>query len=510
MSAKDQATAPPSGAIDAVDASHGAFAAKVRQALFWRSGAQVVTQIVSWASTLVVMRLLNPADYGLFAMAQVVLMFAQFLNGYGISTALVQAPTLTRHQLRQAFTLMLILNGALALVQWLSAPMIAAYYGKPVIATMLEVQALIYLSTPLIAVPEIVMARSMDYRKPAIVLLIAATATALTALIGALSGWGVWTLVVAPIVGFYVRGLGYLVALRFLPVPTLDLRGTGWMIAFGASLVGSQLFFMIQTQADIVIGGRLLDPHALGLYAEALFITMIFASKFLPPLNEVAFSSFARMQGDRQRMTQAFCRTSRLILLIACPICLGMAVSAEPLIVTLLGDKWQPMAPLVRIIALCMPFFVLQQLLNPALQAIGRPGLIMRIASYGALFMPVAYWLGIRVAGSSGLAWAWACGIPLLTLIAMRIAGRALGLGLGDFGRIMAPGLAASIAMALLVQGVDLMLAEGSSAPVRLALLVATGVASYGALLWIFARETMRDMWLLVRGQPAAIEQPGG
>ena len=103
------------GNMDSKDANaqHTGFTGKVRSALFWRSGSQILAQIISWMSTLIVIRLLNPSDYGLFAMTQAILSFMQFLNGYGLVSALVQSETLDTHRLRQAFGIMLLLNGGL-------------------------------------------------------------------------------------------------------------------------------------------------------------------------------------------------------------------------------------------------------------------------------------------------------------------------------------------------------------------------------------------------------------
>src|SRR3546814_1754566 len=119
-----------------------------------------------------------------------------------------------------------------------------------------------------------------------------------------------------------------------------DLRDTGGMVGFGALLLGSQLLIMVQSQSDILIGGRMLSPHELGLYSEALFLTQIFVSRFIPPLNDVAFPAYARMQADKSMLNQSFCKAVRLILLVACPLYLGMAVVAEPLIQILFGSKW--------------------------------------------------------------------------------------------------------------------------------------------------------------------------
>lgn len=488
-------------ALTDANAADSGFATRVRSALIWRSGGQIVAQMLSWGSTLYVMRQLEPGDYGLFAMTQVILNFMQFLNGYGLVSALVQAESLTNRQVRQAFGMMLVLNGTLAAAQLLIAPGAADYYNQPLIADLLRVQALIYLSTPFIAIPEVLMARSLDFRAPAIVGLIAAVSAALVAIAGATLGWGVWTLVLAPIAGFYVRGAGYAIATGFALLPSFNFRGTGWMVAFGASLLGGQLLVMVQTQTDILLGGRMLPSHELGLYAEALFLTQIFVARILPPLNDVAFPAYARMQGDREMLNQAFCRATRLILLVACPLYLGMAVVAEPLVLTLFGEKWGGMAPFVTIIAVSMPFYVLQQLLGPALNAIGRPGLTLRIAAIGAAAMPLAYLAGVQI-GAIGLAWAWALGIPVLALVAARISTRAMGMSVGGLLRSLAPSLLAAMVMALIVAMVDRTLLL-LPAPARLGVLVATGALAYAAILRLFCPETLIELVALLRRREA-------
>lgn len=482
--------------LDDADATDARFAARIRSAVFWRSGSQIVAQMVSWASTLAVIRLLDPSDYGLFAMTQVILNFMGFLNGYGLVSALVQSETLDSHKLRQAFGIMLLLNGALALLQLAIAPVAADYYEQPMIADLLRVQALIYLATPFIAIPEAVMGRSLDFKRPAVVNLVAAAAAAAMAIGGALAGWGVWTLVFAPLALFWVKGIGYSIATRFLPVPSFNFRGTGAMVAFGASLLGSQLFWIVQSQADIFIAGRVLSPHALGLYAEALFLTQIFVSKFIPPLNEVAFPAYARMQKDPERIAASFCKAVRLLLLVSCPIYFGMAVAAEPLVATLFGEKWLEMAPFVTVLAFAMPFMTLQVMFAPVSNALGRPGVTAQVSMVGAIIMPVAFWIGIRF-GAIGLAWAWLLAFPLLTLATVRLAGKPMGLRFRDLGTAILPAILCAAAMALVVAGIDRILPP-LAAPVRLGALVSAGGVSFAAILFLFARATMDEIIGLV------------
>ncbi|BAV65293.1 lipopolysaccharide biosynthesis protein [Sphingobium cloacae] len=482
------------------DAQDKHFGTRIRRAIVWRSGSQIASQIVSWASTLIVIRLLEPADYGLFAMTAVFMNFMSFMNGYGLVSALVQSPTLDNQRLRQAFGLMLVLNAGLAVAQFALAGYAADYYGQPMVANLLRVQALIYLATPFIALPEVLIGRSLDFKRSAFVNILTAMISAITALAGALSGWGIWTLVVAPLVGFWVKGVGNMVATRFFVIPSFDFRGTGSMIAFGASLLGSQLLIMVQSQTDILIGGRLLSAHDLGLYAEALFLTQIFVARFIPPLNDVAFPAYARMQADKALLARSFCKAVRLILLIACPLYLGMAVVASPLVELLFGRKWLEMAPLVSILAASMPLYALQVLFSPALNAIGLPRLTMRIAAVGATIMPPAFLIGAQF-GTTGLACAWAGGIALLTMATIRIAGRAMGLRIADLLHAILPSLCASIPMAALVLALGLTL-PAMPVAARLAVLVAMGIAAYGTALAIGYRPLLVELLAMVRGRP--------
>ena len=483
------------------NADDAGFGTRIRQAVFWRSGSQIVSQMLSWIVTLLVIRLLDPADYGLFAMTQVILNFATFLNGYGLVSALVQSESVNSHRLRQAFGMMLLLNGGLALAQLAIAPLAADYYDQPMVAHLLRVQALLYLSTPFISIPEAIMGRALDFKRPALVNLIAAIASAAVALVGALSHWGVWTLVFAPIAGFWVKAAGYVIVTGFRPIPSFDFRGTGTMVVYGASLLGGQLFWIVQSQADIFIGGRVLEPHQLGLYAEALFLTQIFVSKFVPPLNEVAFPAYARMQKDPARISWSFCKAVRLLLLISCPVYLGMAVTAKPLVETLFGQKWLEMAPFVSILALAMPFMTLQVMFAPVSNALGRPGITAKIAAIGAILMPVSFLIGIRF-GAIGLAWAWLGAFPILTVLTARLAGAPMGLRIIDLGRAAAPGLGCSMLMAGIVMAVDSML-HLLPAPIRLGILVPSGALAFLAALMLCARGTLMELvGLIVRRTP--------
>jgi O-antigen/teichoic acid export membrane protein len=482
----------------------GAFGDRVRSAVIWRSGSQILAQIITWSATLLVIRLLNPADYGLFAMTQVVLSFLAFLNGWGFASALVQSDSVDPFRIRQAFGLLLLLNALLAAIQYFGAPIAAAYYGQPMVAELLRVQALIFLATPFIALPEVMMARKLDFRRQAIVNLAAALAGAGTALGCALAGFGVWTLVYAPIALFWTRAIGLTIVARLLVWPSFNFKGCGQIIGFGSAILFSQLFWLVQSQSDVFIAGRRFEPHALGLYAEALFLAQIFMAKFVPPLNEVAFPAYSRIKDDPAAVRWGLIKTIRLLMLIAAPFYCGLAVTAAPIVETLFGMKWIGMVPYIQLIALALIFMTVQILFSPVNSALGKPSVSMRAALCGAIIFPVAFLIGARW-GLIGMAWAWLVAAPLLLLVTARLSAPLVGVSLSDIGRAMLPGLVPALVMAIAVGFAGQALAGfGLAAPIRLTLLVALGALLYGALLWLLEREALAEVMRLVLRRKAA------
>lgn len=461
------------------------FAASVRRAVIWRSGTQILGQLVAWFSTFFVIRILHPEDYGLAAMTGVVLVLLNMLNGYGLASGFVQKAEVTERDRRQLLGLLIAINGPLLLLQALvAAPLAAWFFAEPRVADLLIGQAFYFLAGPPIAYGQAVLSRAMDFRAQATINLASAVAGALTAIAGALGGLGVWTLILAPGAMYGTRALG-LAWVTGLPRPSFDFRGAGAMLRFGGFLAVSQCFWFIQSQADVTIAGRLFDAHTLGLYATALMLTQIFTAKIVPPINEVAFSAYARLE-QPEVAAAAFMKAVRLVMLAALPFYAGLAVVAEPLVAAVLGPQWLEAAPLVRLLAVAMPAMTVNILFSPACDARGRADITAKNGLFGAVLLPVAFLVGAQW-GVAGIAWAWILAYPLYTAASAARTLPVLGIGAGQLAVAVAPPLLAALAMAALVELARQAIAGWPPVP-QLALLVAVGGAGYAAALLVVAR----------------------
>jgi O-antigen/teichoic acid export membrane protein len=485
-----------------------AFADRVRSAVYWRAGSQIAAQLVMWSATILVVRLLDPHDYGLFAMSQVVLVAFNFLNGYSYATSLIQAKSISPHRIAQVFGMLILLNLLLAIAQFVVAPFAADYYGQPIITTMLRVQCLLYLTTPFIALPTALLARTLDFRKQGWVNLSGALVGALVALVCAYSDFGVWTLVIAPIAMFYYRAITLAIAARLLVWPSFDFRGSGDVVRFGTALLLSQLFWIAQSQSDIFIAGRVLDPHDLGLYSESLFLTLIFTGRFIPPLNEVALPAYAELINKDQPVGPAFVSTARLVMLLATPLYVGLGLTAGPLVSTVFGPKWLEMIPVVAGLALAMPCMALQIICSPATNAMSRPRIYLQSSIAGAVIMPVAYLVGIQW-GAMGLVRAWQVGAPLLLIVTLALTLPVVKATLGDLLKALWPVIVATAIMAAVVLATSGFVRNISN-PAQLAILVTSGVSSYALTLQLLWPTLVREVLNLVLRRRASVAAPVG
>ena len=216
-------------------------------------------------------------------------------------------------------------------------------------------------------------------------------------------------------------------------------------------------------------------------------------SEVVPPLNEVAFAAYSRIQDQQDTIRTAFLKSVRLIMLVVLPFYFGLAVTAEPFVLAVLGPKWAETVPLVPILAMAMPLMTLQILFAPATNALGRPGLAVRTGLVGALLMPLAFLAGIQW-GVLGLAWAWLGGMAVLLAATVELSLPVIGVGRRALLGAVAPGFAASAVMAGIVWAADALLPPLGRGP-RLAVLVGIGMAAYAGLLFVFARRSSTRCW---------------
>lgn len=469
---------------------------KVLRSLLWQGGAQVVGQAVSWVSTLVVVRLLTPADYGLVSLAMVFVGFFYMLADLGFGGSTVQARELKPRQLQELFGLVLAANAVWAMLTLLLAPAIAGFFAEPRLVPLIRILSINFVLVALYALPQALLMRELDFRLKARADMIATTISAVTSLVLAFAGYGAYALVGSMIALNLARVVLYHHARPIMLMPRFTTGETRPLLQFGMLLTLDRVLYYLYGQADVAIGGKVLGAETLGVYTVALTLGSMPVSKVLPVITQVAFAAFSRIQDDQERVNRNLLRAVQLVSLAAFPALFGLAAVAHDLIPLVLGEEWLGAIVPFQIICLILPVKAVASLFAPALFGVGRPGVNLANMAIQAVVMCVAFLVGVRY-GIVGLAMAWVVGYPIAFGLTARRTLRVLGIRASDLiGALIVPA-ASSMGMLVGVSAIGRFSSE-FTASVRLAAMIVVGAGVYGAATWLWNRRCLDELRLML------------
>jgi len=179
---------------------------QILSGLKWTAGARFGSQIITWAITLLIIRLLSPEDYGLMAMATVCVVFMIMVAEAGLKPALIQRQEIDETVLRQAFGIVIVVNLGLMIILNLLAPMIAGFFAEERLIKILHVLSLGFLFIAIDTIPGVILQRELKFKNLALVELMTAVSTSVLTLILAFAQYGIWALVYGYIFSGLFRG----------------------------------------------------------------------------------------------------------------------------------------------------------------------------------------------------------------------------------------------------------------------------------------------------------------
>jgi teichuronic acid exporter len=474
------------------------FKSKVIAGLGWSAGANFLGQIVTWTITVVVMRLLSPADYGLLAMAGVFIAFLAMMASAGLGPAIVQASTVGEEKLRQLLGIILTINLALSGVLQLTAPLIGDFFAEPKLVEVIRVLSLQFIISSFAVIPESLMGRALKFKAKAIVDLGSNILGGITTLALALSGQGVWSLVWGSMVTISGKTIGLNAVTPFLRIPRFSLRGAESLLAFGGNVTASRVLWFFYSQADMFIAAKLLGKETLGFYSVAMHLASLPVQKISGVLNQVAFPAFSQIQGNPEMISRHVLKAIRLLCFFAFPVLWGISSVAPELVRLALGAKWEMAILPLQILPAIMPFRMVSNFLPSAVDAVGRPDISVKNLITASIVMPSAFLIGGQW-GIQGLCIAWVIAFPLVFLANLTRSLPAINIRLAPFLASMAWPALASGSMYGVVLATGLLIPADTSGLVRILILVAAGGATYTGLALTTNRSGCIEMLQLVR-----------
>ncbi len=463
---------------------------KVLSGLLWVGGGRLLSQLLTWAITIVVIRLLTPDDYGLLSMAMAMVGLLTLMCDAGLDAAVVQASEVDENKLRKIFGAVIVVDFALFASLVIVAPAVADFFSEQRLVWIIRALALQFLFWMFAAIPAALLTRSWNFKHQSMINLAVATCGGLSTLACALSGYGVWSLVL----GYLASQLLYTVVMNiaspFRKWPHFSMEGMRSLIAFGGHVMVTRVLWYVYSQADIVIAGKLLGKESLGFYSVSMHLASLPVQKISGVINQVAFPAFARCRDDPILVSQYALKTVRVLAFLSLPILWGMSCTAPEIVAVLLGPKWGPAALPLQLLALVMPFYFITVFLNTACQGMGYGAVASTNALVACLTMPAAFWVGANW-GLLGLSLAWVVGYPLVMCMNLRRMLPLLGVTFHELLSAIAP---AALAGAGMYIAVGIARSVASDRLGELLLMILFGAATYAVVAVVTNREGLREI----------------
>jgi O-antigen/teichoic acid export membrane protein len=451
----------------------------------WKLASQGLSQVFRLATTLVLVHILAPADYGLAAMALVLATFAIAFSDLGFGAVIVQRASLTPVEISTAFWISVAAGTVFSTATALLAGPIAAAYGHEAVKPLILGLSPIFLLDSLATTQRALLARAVDFRSLELRSVVSMVAGSAVGIGVAMRGGGAWSLISQELT---VAAAGILLLWRisawrpsfaFSPACVREFAG------FAARKTGARFLGDLTDTGDNILVGRFLGAAPLAIYAVAYKAALRPMVNFVGPLQEVLFPVLSRAQNDPRRVGDAWLRVTRVTGAVTLPLLVGMAVLAPEFVHVVLGARWHAAVEPLQVLAIVGAAQALTASTWSVFGALNAMQLSLRLAGARTIMNLGAFVVGLHW-GIGGVALAYAVASVALLLPMIELTARRVGLTAGAFFRVLAGAAQACCVMAAAVVALRrLLIAEGFGPSVRLVVLSVIGATVYlGMLAW--------------------------
>ena len=373
--------------------------------IFKNIGAISVIQLLSKLTTIVtgiiLARLLDPADFGIYGLVVSFMAFILVFDEMGLATAVIQKKADDEEAVFYTgfFIKVLISTGLFLLILFFAAPGAALFYKTPGLRGVTIFLAVIMLIDNLKFIPQTRIVKSNALNKLLLPSLIDTFSYSVIVVFLALSGYKYWSFVYAKLISSFLGGAAFCFIMPWKPQFIFNKKLGKELLNFGKFLVLAALLGMVNKQMDNLIVGKLLGLSALGYYALAYRWGGIISLDIGQVVNQVLYPVNVKYQGNFSMLENIQAQSMKYVSLIIFPISMGFLVTCPEFVRVVLGEKWAPSIVPLQILSIHGLFWALVKRGN-LFEAIGKPKYISVLGVLFSLLLiilifPFTSWMGI-------------------------------------------------------------------------------------------------------------------
>jgi lipopolysaccharide exporter len=437
--------------IQSLFAADGTLGQRATRSGFWVIVSYGGNRFLGLIRTIILARLLIPADLGLVGLAEVTTGFLALLTEVGMTQALIHRQDVENKVLDTAWMISILRGLLLGGVTFLAASLIAAFFETPALKPILQVMSCVFVINGLNSIGLILLRKGLDFRKVAYYEVAANMLNLISVTVAAYYLRNAWALILGTVIqaGFVLVTSYILHPYR----PRLRWRSDAAkeLLDYGKYILGSGIVFYLLTQGDDALVGKVLGTGALGLYGLAYKVSNMPSTTITRMIGQVALPLYAQLQNDVQALRTAYLRILKITSIVVIPFSGGLFVLAPELVRVLYGEKWMPMVPSFMILCIYGLERAIDSSSASIFQAIGRPRVLFHFTLFKlAVMVSIIYPLTINL-GIFGTSIATTVSAIAVALVVMPTVAKALKTDLATLLKPLAgPSLSTTVMMAAL------------------------------------------------------------
>lgn len=363
---------------------------------FWTLTSNIGLKSVTLIVNIVLARLLVPEDFGLVAMLMIFFAVSQSFVESGFSQALIREKELTEKDKATTFYLNVMIAVVCYLVLWIAAPKIASFYNNEKLIALTRFMGLSIVFQSFYIVQQATLTHALNFKKITIVSLTASVLSSVIAVVMAYQNLGVWALAVKYVSFSLIAAILFYVVNPWYPRASFSRQSYHRLFGFGSKLLLSGLLDTFYQNIYNLIIGKYYSAATLGYYAQAKMYVDQATQTSTSTLQTVTYPILSQTKDDLERLRSSHKRIIMASSYIIFPLTIGLAVLAEPLIMTFVGEKWKGAIPLVQILCVSEILYHLHAINLNLLKVMGRSDLFLKLEVIKKINTTIAILIGIK------------------------------------------------------------------------------------------------------------------
>ena len=325
---------------------------KVASGVAWSFSEKLLSMVVQMVVSIVVARMVAPADFGVMAIMTFFTSVALAIVDSGFSQTLIRKTAPTDEEYRSVLTFNVVVSVVLYIILVLVAPFVARLYGAPIIADIAPVLFLVLPINSLCVVQTVMYTREFRFALLSKIVFAASLISGIVAVVMAILGCGIWALVAQRLLMMGVKAVAFWMLRRWHTSARFSLKSLREMAPYSLRLLVTDLIASIYNNVAQLFVGKMHSTSTLGYYSQAQKLKDLPVTSTVQAVQSVTFPALAQIADDDEKFAEGYLRIVRMLGFVLFPAMLMFVAIAPDMFMLLLGEKWMPTVPYFEIPAL--------------------------------------------------------------------------------------------------------------------------------------------------------------